>query len=176
MGLLDQLGRGPAQRGGGITPMALALVGLLGYQAVRNKGRLSEMLGGGGAGTATTGDPQATGAPRGLRDLAAGGGLGAGLKDLLGRFRQSGHEDAAQSWVSKGPNKAIAPHDLEATLGEERIAWLMQQTGLPRAELLDGLSRELPDAVDRLTPEGRLPTDEELTRLDDEPGSRPRTN
>jgi uncharacterized protein YidB (DUF937 family) len=47
-------------------------------------------------------------------------------------------------------------------LGEERIQWLMEQTGMPKDQLLAGLSQELPNAVDELTPEGRLPTDSEL--------------
>ncbi len=49
-------------------------------------------------------------------------------------------------------------------LGEERIAWLMQQTGMCE-ELLAGLSQELPQAVDKLTPQGRMPTEQELGRL-----------
>jgi uncharacterized protein YidB (DUF937 family) len=172
MGLLDRMGSGTAQRsGGGITPMALALVGVLGYQAVRNKGRLSELLGG-NAPAGTAADPARGPARRGLGGLAAGGGLSAGLQDLLGRFRQSGREDAAQSWVSKGPNKEIAPHELETALGEERLQWLVEQTGLPREELIAGLSRQLPNAVDQLTPDGRIPTDEELARLDAEPDQR----
>jgi uncharacterized protein YidB (DUF937 family) len=95
----------------------------------------------------------------------AGGSLGAGLKDLLDRFRQSGHDDKVQSWVSSGANKQIAPNEIEQALGEERVQWLMEQTGMPRDQLLHGLSGELPQAIDKLTPDGRLPTDEELSRL-----------
>jgi uncharacterized protein YidB (DUF937 family) len=40
----------------------------------------------------------------------------------------------------------------------------MQQTGLPKDQLLTGLSSELPEAVDKLTPDGKVPTEEELTR------------
>jgi uncharacterized protein YidB (DUF937 family) len=40
----------------------------------------------------------------------------------------------------------------------------MQQTGLPRDELLSGLSKELPDAIDELTPDGSVPTDDELSK------------
>ena len=47
---------------------------------------------------------------------------------------------------------------------EERIAWLVKETNISREELLSGLSGELPDTIDKLTPEGRLPTDEELSR------------
>ena len=53
--------------------------------------------------------------------------------------------------------------ELETALGDERIQWLMEQTGLPKDQLLAGLSNDLPDAIDKLTPEGRLPTDAELT-------------
>ena len=42
---------------------------------------------------------------------------------------------------------------------------LEQRTGLTRAELLNRLARELPDAVNEFTPEGRLPTEEEAGRF-----------
>ena len=41
----------------------------------------------------------------------------------------------------------------------------MRETGLSRQELLDGLSRELPQAVDQLTPEGRIPNEQESSRV-----------
>jgi uncharacterized protein YidB (DUF937 family) len=86
------------------------------------------------------------------------------LKDLLERFRESGQEEKAQSWVSRGPNQTIEPKELEQSLGEERIQWLVEQTGMPRDQLLAGLSGELPDVIDKLTPDGHIPTDEELSR------------
>jgi len=61
------------------------------------------------------------------------------------------------SWVSTGPNHRVEPHDLEAALGPDVIEDLQETTGLSRQELLQRLSRELPDAVDRYTPEGRIP-------------------
>lgn len=149
MGLFNSLGGG--RRIGGMSPVQMGVLGLLAYHALKGKGGLAGMLGGG-----QSADP--AGGP------LSGGALGGGLKDLLDRFRQSGQDDTAQSWVSKGPNKPIAPQDLERTLGEERIQWLMEQTGLQRDKLLSGLSDELPGAIDELTPEGRVPTDEELSR------------
>jgi uncharacterized protein YidB (DUF937 family) len=50
-------------------------------------------------------------------------------------------------------------------LGRDKIAWLIRETGLAREELLAGLSRELPQVVDKLTPEGRLPTEQEAARM-----------
>ena len=96
---------------------------------------------------------------------AASSILSGGLNDLLKQFQQTGLGDKADSWVSTGPNKPIGPDELERALGEERIAWLMQQTGMSRPELLAGLSRELPEAVDKLTPQGHVPTEEEAQRM-----------
>lgn len=58
-----------------------------------------------------------------------------------------------------------AANEIEQALGEERIQWLMEQTGMPKDQLLQGLSGELPQAIDKLTPDGRIPTDDELSRL-----------
>ena len=149
MGLLNSLGGN--RRGSGMSPVMMGLMGLLAYRTLKGKGKLADMLGMG----------ESTGAAGGP---LPGGAVGGGLKDLLDRFRQSGQEDKAQSWVSTGPNKSIEPRELEQALGEERIQWLVEQTGMPRDQLLTGLSGELPKAIDKLTPDGRIPTDEELSR------------
>jgi uncharacterized protein YidB (DUF937 family) len=154
MGLFDVQGGG--RRVSGMSPIQMGVLGLLAYKALKGKGGLSGMFGSGSS-PGTSGGPLSGG-------VLGGGALGGGLKDLLDRFRQSGQEEKAQSWVAKGPNKPIAPQELEQTLGEERIEWLMQQTGLPRDELLAGLSKELPNTIDELTPDGRVPTDDELSR------------
>ncbi len=88
-----------------------------------------------------------------------------GLNELIKNFQQAGQGQTAQSWVDKGPNKPIEAPDLEKVLGPERIEWLAKQTGMSREELLKELSRELPEAVDKLTPEGRIPTEQEVPKL-----------
>jgi len=166
MGLLDTLGGGSSNRGFGMSPVTMALAGLLAYRTMKGKGRLADMLGMNGTqgGVAPGGAPAANAPAGGLGGLLSGAGLSAGLKDLLDRFRQTGHEQTAQSWVSSGPNKPIAPTDLEQVLGDERLQWLMEQTGLPKDQLLRGLSGALPDAINKLTPNGRIPTEEEVER------------
>jgi uncharacterized protein YidB (DUF937 family) len=191
MGLLDVLNgmqqgpRGPskpsAQSGGGMSPMTMAILALLAFKAVKHMSGSSSSAtaspspssGGGAAGASAGSGAEGAGAG-GLGDLlkgglggllaggAAGGVISGGLNDLLRQFQQSGHGEAANSWVSQGPNKQISSGDLASALGGDQIDNLMSQSGLSRQELLDGLSRYLPDVVNHLTPDGRLPTESEL--------------
>ena len=73
-------------------------------------------------------------------------------------FRQKGQGDVADYRVARGPNKQIAPAQLEQTIGADVLQTLSQQTGMSREEILARLSKTLPDAVDKYTPEGRIPS------------------
>ena len=190
MGLLDVLNgmqngpRGPStptsqSEGGGMSPMTMAILALLAWKGIKHF-----------TGNQTGSAPQPAPAPApgqvnagmpggsmggGLSDLmkgglggllaggAAGSILSGGLGDLLNQFQQKGLGDQANSWVSNGPNKAVAPGDLANALGADQIEHLSAQSGLSRDELLSGLSRFLPDAVNHLTPDGRLPNEDELS-------------
>lgn len=167
--MLSNLFGGSAR--GGISPITLALMGVLAYRTLKGKGRLADFLGNNAAGgVASAPDkPAAPGAGPfggGLGNLlggllgsgAAGSLVSGGLGDLLRQFQRAGQGDKAESWINKGPNKAVSADELGHVLGEERIAWLMQETGLGRQELLSGLSSELPQAVDQLTPSGEIPS------------------
>ena len=79
-----------------------------------------------------------------LGGAAAGSVISGGLGDLLKQLQQNGHGETANSWVSPGPNKQIAPNDLASALGADQINGLMSQTGLSREDLLSGLSQQLP--------------------------------
>jgi uncharacterized protein YidB (DUF937 family) len=152
-------------------PSMTALLGLIAIAGYQNRDRLAEMLGGNN-GHNNTGAPQgSTHAGGGLTDLlgslrgnlgggGAGGFLANGLRELVDRFQGNGRGDVAQSWVNRGANKEIAPHDLEAAVGSDVLAELSRRTGLSQQELLNRLSRELPSAVDKYTPDGRIPDEE----------------
>jgi len=192
MGLMDVLNgmqNGPhGQRdpsgggsgGGGMSPITMAILGLLAYKAVKGLA--------GGQPSAAPANPRATpganpinvgpaGSSGGLSDLlkgglggllaggAAGGVLSGGSNDLLKQFQQSGHGETVDSWVGTGPNKAISPNDLAGALGSDKLNMLMSQTGMSRDDLLKGLSQYLPQVVDQLTPKGRLPTEQEAQRM-----------
>ena len=144
-------------------PSMTALLGLLAVAGYQNRDKLAEMLRGATSPTpGTPGQPQ--GGAGGLGGLLGGAGaggvgglLGGGLSDLIERFKQAGQGEAADLWVRTGPNQPIEPHQLEQAIGPDVLATLSQHTGLSRKELLSRLSRNLPEAVDRYTPDGRLP-------------------
>jgi len=172
MGLLDNIFGGGSQSGGKLSPLTLALLGVLAYRTLHGKGRLAEMLGR-KSDDATDQHPEGSQQGSGLGGLlgglfgggAAGSALSGGLNDLLKQFQQNGLGDKAESWIGTGPNRPISAGELERALGPERIAWLVNETGMSREELLAGLRKQLPDAVDKLTPEGRVPTEHETARM-----------
>jgi uncharacterized protein YidB (DUF937 family) len=124
---------------------------------------LGGLLGGGAAGGGQLGNVLKGGLGGLLAGGAAGSVLNSGLGDLLNQLQENGHGDAANSWVGTGPNKAISANDLASALGADQISAMMEQTGLSRGELLDGLAANLPEAVNQMTPEGRLPTEKEIS-------------
>jgi uncharacterized protein YidB (DUF937 family) len=94
---------------------------------------------------------------------AAGSVVSGGLNELLKRLQQNGLGDAGQSWVGHGPNQPVTPDSLEKAAGADTLDALARETGMPRDELLRRLSAELPHDVDRLTPQGRIPTADEAS-------------
>jgi uncharacterized protein YidB (DUF937 family) len=144
-----------------------ALLGMLALAGYQNRDKITEMLKGAGAsGSATEGGQSGLGGLLGnlggLMGGAAGTGgagnlLSNGLNELLDSFKQNGQGETAQSWVNPGPNEEISPPQLKRAIGSDVLATLEQKTGLSQQELLARLSRELPSAVDKYTPDGRLP-------------------
>jgi uncharacterized protein YidB (DUF937 family) len=146
-------------------PSMTALLGLLAIAGYQNRDKLAEMLNGSGAGNtkpgAGTPQPGQGGLLGNLGGMLGGAGVGGllngGIGELLEKFKQSGQGETAQSWVNDGPNKDVSPPQLKQAIGPDVLAALEQQTGLSQEELLARLSRELPAAVDKYTPGGRLP-------------------
>jgi uncharacterized protein YidB (DUF937 family) len=222
MGLMDILNgmqngpRGqqqPSRSGSrhGMSPMMMALLGLLAYKALKGSGQSPAAPDGAGRQTMPSGGAEANAQEGGLGDIlggllgdasagrSGGGGLGdilggmlggsrpggGGLEDILGGvlgggsagnvlkgglgniladLERNGQGRAAQSWVSTGENESISPGDLEQALGADTLDALSKQSGVPRGQLLAGFSEHLPELVDQLTPNGRLPTQDEASR------------
>jgi uncharacterized protein YidB (DUF937 family) len=143
LGSITGSGSSGSRQGGGLGSAAGGLGGLLGG-----------LFGGGAGGGTGTG----TGIPGGV------GGLSGGLGDLINSMKQNGQGDAADSWVQRGPNKELGAGQLEQGLGSDALDEIAAKTGLSRSELLARLQSVLPTAVDKLTPEGRLPTEAETAQ------------
>jgi uncharacterized protein YidB (DUF937 family) len=154
-------------------PSLAALLGLLAVAGYQNRDKLTELFRGQGTGQDSGGErPQPGGLGGVLGNLggllggaSAGSVLSGGVGDLVERFRQTGQGEAAESWIKRGPNQQVAPDQLERAIGPEMLNDLVQRTGLSRQELLSRLAQVLPEAVDKFTPDGRLPTENEANRF-----------
>jgi uncharacterized protein YidB (DUF937 family) len=91
-----------------------------------------------------------------------GGGLFGGLNDLVQKFQTAGHGDVVNSWVAPGANAPIQPAQIGSALGQQTISDLARQSGMSEQQLLAQLAMVLPGLVDKLSPNGRLPTQAEL--------------
>ena len=136
-------------------PSMTALLGLLAIAGYQNRDKIAEVISGLGKGAPA---PGGLGGLLGNLGAAGPGGLlSGGLKELVDRFTANGQGDAVNSWVGTGANKNISQDQLKSAIGSDTLASLSQETGLSEGELLSRLSRALPDAVDKYTPDGRLP-------------------
>jgi uncharacterized protein YidB (DUF937 family) len=153
------------------TPSMTALLAILAVAGYQNRDKIAEWLSAAqrkagtlaqapsGAGAGLPGNLGAILGSTGIGDL-----LGGGLRDLVNTFKQAGQGDVADSWVGRGANKQIAPSQLEQAIGPDVLETLSQHTGLSRDEILSRLSQNLPEAVDKYTPEGRIPTASDLSK------------
>jgi uncharacterized protein YidB (DUF937 family) len=160
MGLLDNVfgsDSNPAVPGGNVTkPLVIALLALL----------ASRYLSGGSKDTPDPARPDTAPTSAGSAPDASAGTILGGLGGLLKQFQQNGFGDAVDSWINTGPNKTVAPGQISDALGPEVIDTLSKRTGLSKDQIVQILSQVLPTAVDQLTPNGRMPTRQEIARLE----------
>jgi uncharacterized protein YidB (DUF937 family) len=156
MGLFDNISgprTGTAVPGGNVTkPLMIALLALLAARSM--SGGSKDAPAPASPNTGATSEPD-----------ASPGDVVGGLGGLLKKFQQNGFGDEINSWIGTGQNKPVAANQVSDALGPDLIAALSQRTGLPKDQILVVLSQVLPNAVDKLTPEGRLPTQQEISRL-----------
>lgn len=146
-------------------PSLAALLGLVAVAGYQNRDKIGEFIRGmsnnpNAAGT-MPGGAASPARPEQATDMMnsgyAGGSILGGLGELVNHFRNAGMGQAADSWVARGPNQSVDERQMEQALGPDMIDQLTRQTGLSRDELLKRLSSTLPEAVDKLTPDGQIP-------------------
>lgn len=151
MGFFDDALKNAVPGGDLATPIAIAAGALL----------LHHFMGGSSAAPAA---PPPTVAPQAPTQggFLGGGGLLGGLSDVIGKLEANGHGQIANSWVGNGANLPIQPGQLGNALGQQTISELAAKAGISEQELLNGLSAVLPQLINNLTPNGRLPTAAEV--------------
>jgi|SRR5262249_33208708 len=148
MGFFDNVADKAVPQGSGLMkPLVLAFIALMASGALSRKQEPAST-----PSTSPTSNPNA-------------GGLLGGLGGLLEKLQQSGHGEVSKSWVGSGQNQPISPGSVGSALGPSIIKVLSEKTGLSEQEVTAQLSQLLPGFVDKLTPQGRLPTHEELARF-----------
>ena len=130
-------------------PLMLALGALL-ASGVLTKGSAGQ--------TASAGSQPTT-------DTSDAGGLLGGLGGLLNKLEQGGLSDQTKSWVGTGQNQPVSPGQLGQALGPNIIKTLSQMTGVSEDQLTKQLSQGIPVIVNWMTPNGRLPTVAELSKM-----------
>jgi len=108
----------------------------------------------------------------GLLDGILGGVIGAealslvkdyiekhgGIQGVVAEFEKTGLGQQAKSWISTGPNLPITSEQIQQALGSEKVKELAAKFGIPVDKVADLLAKHLPTAIDKATPEGKLPT------------------
>ena len=80
-----------------------------------------------------------------------------GLQGVVSEFDKKGLGATVKSWVGTGPNQSISPDEVHKALGPELLQQLSEKSGLSVQDLAQKLSQVLPQAVDKLTPDGTIP-------------------
>jgi uncharacterized protein YidB (DUF937 family) len=108
----------------------------------------------------------------GIFDGVVGGVVGAGMasvvnsiieqhggvQGLVSQFERQGLGGTIKSWISTGPSQAITGDQVHQVLGPDLLQQLSAKTGMPVQELKEKLAQVLPGAIDKLTPNGTVPS------------------
>jgi uncharacterized protein YidB (DUF937 family) len=80
-----------------------------------------------------------------------------GLTGMVETFKSKGLGGAVASWISTGQNQPISSEQIQRALGGERIEWIAEKIGAPKEDVASGLAKLLPEIIDKLTPDGKIP-------------------
>ena len=80
-----------------------------------------------------------------------------GLDGIMSKLQAAGLDDKVQSWIGKGENASLSADEVKKALGPDELTRIAQKSGVSENEAASGLAGALPDIVDKLTPDGKLP-------------------
>lgn len=85
-----------------------------------------------------------------------------GLSGLVEKIAAGGLADQVASWVGKGENLPISAEQIQEVLGSSFVQGLAAKMGINTADVAGSLAGMLPQVIDKLTPEGQVPGDNNL--------------
>ncbi len=133
------------------------LGGLTGGGGKGGSGGLDDLLGG------LTGGGGGGGSGLGALLPVLGGLLASGgLSKIMGGLKANGLTSQADSWVGTGANEPVNGAQVEQAIGKEQIQQVAQQLGISESQAADVVAKALPEVVDKVSPEGKLPPEHEL--------------
>ncbi len=156
--------------GGGIDDLLGGLLGGAGGSS-GSGGGIDDLLGGllgggsGGSGGAKAGGVNMGALVAALAPVVIGMIKSGGLQKVVQGFQQKGMGAQADSWVSTGGNDQVSGSDMRVGLGDDEVRQVAQEAGIPEDEAADVLAAVVPQVVNGLTPDGRVPSDDELEAL-----------
>ena len=84
------------------------------------------------------------------------------LQKFKERAENSGLGDIFDSWVGKGENKPITGEQVKAAADPENLQKIANDAGSSVDEAAEELSKAMPEVVDKLSPDGELPSDDAI--------------
>jgi uncharacterized protein YidB (DUF937 family) len=81
-----------------------------------------------------------------------------GLQNVVSQFEKTGFGDTMKSWISRGQNLPITADQIRQALGSDTVKELAAKVGLPTDKIAELLAQHLPQAIDKATPDGKLPS------------------
>ena len=81
-----------------------------------------------------------------------------GLQNVVAQFEKNGFGDTVKSWISQGQNLPITADQIQQALGSGVVKDLAAKMGLPTDKIAELLAQHLPQAIDKVTPDGKLPS------------------
>ena len=126
---------------------------------------IEDILGGltgaqGGAGGMDLGQLQSMAGP--LMEMVNQNG---GLEGILAKLQSGGLGDLVSSWLGQGANAPVSPDQLSQALGADNVAQMASEAGVSPEQVSADLSTMLPGLVDQLSPNGELPSADDLSSI-----------
>jgi len=91
-----------------------------------------------------------------IGEVLGTGGQG-GLSAIVAKLQQAGFGNQVKSWIGNGHNLPITAEQLQQVLGSDAVKQLAAKFNIPVDQITQILAQQLPKAVDRARPDGKLP-------------------